>query len=720
VPFRLLTWLLAGAVWLCAPAGTGAQAPDRAAAQNELRTLARALRDSPSPARYNRLKEFAERHAKSELGARAALALGYHDSANGLHALAERWLKQAEADAVLREYAVYWRALALRGLKREADALAQLEDFRRDFPESVMAEPALAALAEAALALNRPERALAVLQAQPNVEARPALLLLRGLAQEQMARLEGVAADYVRLYYDWPLSEEAGKVAGKLTALERALGEKFPAPTASQRVARAAAFYDARRWRDARLEYERLAPRLDGVERERASLRIAHARAQLGAGPAPLAELALTDAELDAERLYLLSQAHRAREQEAEMLAAVEQAALRASQSPWAEEALFAGGNYFWLKLDRARAAEFYRRATEQFPAGKNAAPAAWRAAWAAYLERRPEAAALFEDYVRRFPATPQVANALYWLGRAAERAGNVPHARSFYLKLAERFPHNYFAFQAEERMRALGEGPTNASDVLPLVPPPPPLPGFEQAIPTAAAARWRRADALRVIAFDASAELELRAAHAATGSAFLLLEAAQAAVAAGRYTASITAARQAVPQLEARRFDEVPEQVWRTVYPLPYAAEIERHAARNHLDPRIVAGLIRQESIFQRDAVSRAGAVGLMQVLPSTGRRVARQLRLGYARARLFQADYNIRLGTAHLENLRKQFDTLEKALAAYNAGEHRVVPWLAERNFDEPAEFVESIPFTETREYVQIVIRNAEIYRRLYGQPR
>jgi soluble lytic murein transglycosylase len=222
---------------------------------------------------------------------------------------------------------------------------------------------------------------------------------------------------------------------------------------------------------------------------------------------------------------------------------------------------------------------------------------------------------------------------------------------------------------------------------------------------------------ALRSIAFDASAELELRAAHAQTGAPRLLLEAAKAALDAGRYMPAVATTRQAFPQLESRRWEDVPEEVWRVAFPFAYGDAIFKYANKNELDPMLVAGLIRQETIFQSDAVSRAGAVGLMQVLPSTGRRLARSERVRYTRAKLFDPEYNLRLGTVYFRDLIRMTGSTEAALAAYNAGEDRVAAWKGSREFEEPAEFIESIPFTETREYVQIVMRNAEIYRRLYG---
>ena len=130
-----------------------------------------------------------------------------------------------------------------------------------------------------------------------------------------------------------------------------------------------------------------------------------------------------------------------------------------------------------------------------------------------------------------------------------------------------------------------------------------------------------------------------------------------------------------------------------------------------------LVAGLIRQESAFEPEARSGKSAIGLMQLIGPTARLLAKQEKIRYSRAMLVNPDYNVRLGTAYVANLVKQFGGAESALAAYNAGEDRVTAWTAGQSYRETAEFVDSIPFTETRQYVQIVTRNADIYRRLYG---
>src|SRR6202043_963981 len=171
------------------------------------------------------------------------------------------------------------------------------------------------------------------------------------------------------------------------------------------------------------------------------------------------------------------------------------------------------------------------------------------------------------------------------------------------------------------------------------------------------------------------------------------------------------------VPNFDSRKFSDIPVNVWKTLYPLPYEASLRREATRNDFDPMFAAGLIRQESTFQADAVSHANAIGLMQVLPKTGKLLAKQLKVRYVKTKLFEPDYNLQLGMLYIASLLRATGAPEYALAAFNAGEDRIAAWRAERNYEEIPELVESIPFTQTREYVQIVLRNAAVYRIIYG---
>jgi soluble lytic murein transglycosylase len=699
------------------PNATADSAGQPAFTEKQLEKLSRALKEPNASPAYVQLSSFASRKSSGTLGLRAALALGYYDYTKGNYAQAAKWLARAQSEPLIADYALYWAAETDLASGHSADALAELKRFRTEYPDSVMTDAALQSLGDAALASNQPGDAVTALEAYAQTTQRPALLLLRGEAREQAGKPLDAVADYQAVYLRFAVSEQARQAATKLGFLRSSLAPNYPALPLDQRLAHTAMLFGAKSWSEAREEYAEIMPELSGADRERAQLRILECGVALGSGPSEMVALQITDPDVDAERLDALAEYYRAQQQEAQMVTAVEGVISRAPSSHWAESALFLAGNYYWVQLDRERAAGYYKRLEEDFPASTNAPAAQWRVAWAAVLKRHPEAAVLLQDHLRRFPGSSYTPDALYWLGRLAEEAGVAPLARGYYTKLAERYPQNYFETQARARAREVGTGPVEKSDVLDSIPAVSAIPKLDGPIPLAAVGRQARADALRSVGFDASAELELRAGYAATGEPRLLLEAAQSAAAAGHYGAAIVTVRQIFPQLESQPFSDVPRDVWRVAYALPFEASIRRWSAKAGVDPMLVAGLIRQESAFEPEARSGKSAIGLMQLIAPTARLLAKQEKIGYSRARLVDPDYNVRLGAVYLAGLEKQFGGAESALAAYNAGEDRVTLWTAGQAYRETAEFVDSIPFTETRQYVQIVTRNADIYRRLYG---
>jgi soluble lytic murein transglycosylase len=685
--------------------------------EDQLEKLARSLKGTSASRAYAQLSVIATQKSSGILGMRAALALGYFDYNKGHYPQAMSWLARAKNDPLLADYALYWTAETNLAQGHSSDALAELKQFRKQYPDSVITDQVLESLGQAALASNQPAEAVAALDAAALTAQRPGLLLLRAEAREHTNDLVEAAVDYEAVYMRFPTSEQAREAGEKLNFLRDTLGEKFPQLSVAQRLDHASTLFAERDWRDARSEYSALLPELSGIDHERAALRVVECGVALGEGPGQLAALLITSPEVDAERFASLADYYRSQHDDAEMTAAVEAAISRAPNSPWAESALFLAGNYYWVRMDRDSAVSYYQRVEENFPQAPDAAAAQWRVAWTAVLKRQSDSDDLLKDHLRRFPGSLYTSDALYWLGRLAEEAEAPNLARSYYAKLADRYPQNYFENLASERLRALGREPMQVSDVIAQIPPVSAIPKLDGAIPLAAVRNHARAEALRSIAFDASAELELRAGYDATGQARLLLEVAQTALTAGRYGAAIITVRQIFPQLESQRFAEVPRDVWTTAYALPFESSIRRWAARAGLDPMLVAGVVHQESAFDPDAHSGKDAIGLMQLLPGTARLLARQQKIGYSRSRLTDPDYNVRLGTAYLAQLVKEFGTTEAALAAYNAGEDRVELWTAGQGYRDTAEFVDSIPFTETRQYVQIIARNAEIYHRLYG---
>jgi len=697
-----------------------ASTPEDASLQKELAGLARELHHG-TPGAYEKVAAFASKNANSVWGQRAALALGFDDYSKARFPQALGWLQKAKGDALLHEYTLYWSAQTEHALKKAAEAARDLATLLKDFPNTAIKEQVLEAYVQTTVEIGRPQDGLEALAAEPAAGSKPALLLVRARANEAARKLVPAATDYRTLYYKFPLSDESKDAATALPRLNKQLHSEFPYATAELQDQRAQAFYDAHKWKEARAEYEKLAAMLKdpaNPTRQRALVRSAECRQHPKPAPALFAKLNVTDPEADAERLFALSQAYRSDKNEVQMLTAIEKTGEKYPQSRWTDEALMAAGNYYWVQLERSKAVSYYQRILDAFPAGKNAYNAEWRIAWLAFLEQQPYADDKITVFLRKYPVSAGADNALYWLGRGAERSGNPAHARAYYRKAADRFPTTYFGQHAALRLDKLGPGEENISDVLLQIPAPPSLRPFDEPIPAGVADLWNRAQALRTIAFDNSAELELKAAFAATNSPRFLVEAAQAAFDQGHFASGMNYGRQAVPNFDARKYNEVPVNVWKVLFPLPYESTLRREAERNNFDPMFAAGLIRQESTFQADAVSHANAIGLMQILPKTGKILAKQRRVSYNKASLFDPTVNIELGMLYIAELTKATGGPEYAAAAYNAGEDRIALWKAERSYDEIPELVESIPFTETREYVQIVLRNASMYRQIYGE--
>lgn len=697
-----------------------ADTPADEAAQRELADLARAMRNGV-PGSYEKLSAFAVKNTTSVWGARAALALGYEDNSKNRNAQALGWLLKAQNDTLLREYALYWTAQTQRALGRYPDAYKVFQTIRQEYPNTAMREPLLEAFAPTAVLLGHAQEAIDALNEYSATTSKPGLLQERGRAYQTAHQLPRAAKDFQTIFYKFPMADEAKPAGTSLTQVMHALGREYPYPGVELQEQRAQAFFDARKWKDARTEFEKLLTMLKDPEnptRQRAQLRVAQCRVQLKGSPSLIATLKTPDIEVDAERLYALSQAYRNDKKEAEMFTALNTLAQKYPVSRWNEDGLMAAGNYHWVDLNRSKAVVDYQLVLDNFPTGKYAYNCEWRIAWVAYLNRQPDADDRLTNFLLKYPVSANSVDAMYWLGRNAERAGNSGRARSLYAKAVDRFPETYFGNAAAARLAKLGPGEENPAEFLEKIPPPPALRSFEEPIPAAAEDRWARAQALRAIAFDSSAEQELKNAYFATSSPRFLLEAAQAAFDQGHYGAGMAYGRIIVPNFDSRKIGDVPVSAWKALYPLPYEAALRREAAKNDFDPMFAAGLIRQESTFQADAVSPKNAIGLMQVLPKTGKLFAKKMKVRYTKDRLFEPDFNLAVGMIYIANLLRQMGAPEYAAAAYNAGEDRIAAWKGERNYEEIPELVESIPFTETREYVQVVLRNTAVYRMIYGQ--
>ena len=367
--------------------------------------------------------------------------------------------------------------------------------------------------------------------------------------------------------------------------------------------------------------------------------------------------------------------------------------------TPWAEEALMDQAHFYQKDARDEDALPYFRRLAAEYPQGKYADAAAWRVAWADRRANRPaDAAERLEAALAGRPTSAYTPGFLYWAGRTRREAGEEDRARAHFAETIRRYKHAYHGLRAQE---ALGGEAADAA-------PPDPGPAIEEPGRT-------RIRQLLLIGRLPEALDETRAlpqtpqAQATRG--FILWK-------QGQLRPAITALRRAYPGWVGAGGDKLPEPLWHILYPLDFEKALREEAAKNGLDPALVAALIWQESTFDPQAVSAVGARGLMQIMPPTGRELARGIGLKYRIDMLHEPDRGIELGTRYLKRMIDGFGgRVDKALAAYNAGPSRVSSWTRARPGQSAEEFIEGIPFAETRSYVMTILANREHYRRIYA---
>jgi soluble lytic murein transglycosylase len=569
-------------------------------------------------------------------------------------------------------------------------------------------------------------KALSALQSDYKILPQPDGDFALGLAFEALGEQPQAALSYERAFYEYPNTDLAAQSSTAIERLQKALGKDFPPATARQQLDRCEKWLDAKQYAKARQEYSVLAESLTGPEKDDAKVGIGKTDYLAGEFNAALRYLkgfhVTARSEADAERLYYLTEAAHKVNDDKEMTEAVKQLTEHDPKSPWRLKALIAAGNHYELTNDRQKYIPIFKAAVDAFPAGNSTAYAHWKVAWDAYVNDQPERITLLREQVERYLEDSHAGTALYFLGRIAESAGKDAEARAYYDRISAQFPHFFYGVLARKQVRDKVAAATPDSDSVMWLEDVdwPEHRDLSATEPNAATERRiERARLLIGAALPDLAESEIRFGAKTENEQpqLLAMELAQSAESPFR---ALRVMKSFSSDYLSLALDKAPVKFWQMLFPLPYKDDVFVNARERGLDPWDVAALIRQESEFNPEAKSRANAYGLMQLIPPTGRMLGRQQGLGaVSTSLLLNPAVSIKLGT---EYLRQQLSSWDgdwfRTLAAYNAGPGRVRGWLTGTNYREPAEFVESIPFNETREYVQAVLRNADIYRELYSK--
>jgi soluble lytic murein transglycosylase len=623
-------------------------------------------------------------------------------------------------DPNLANYATYYRGLAQLGLGRYDEAMATLSLLATRPLDGALKELTALQLAEAALARGMADR----------VEPALAQLTLDKLANpeevwQMRARVEEAAGhkahaleSYRRLYYDYPLSPQAANAPGAIARLRT--GDLDQGETFERGLARAERFYSAKRYADARNAFTALSPATDDA-RELVALRLAETDFYTGKRRQAREALRtmLASPTRGAEARYISLLATQAMGDRAAYIREAKDLANDFPQSPWSEEALN-GLATDYIKADDDEAAdEVLRQLLEKFPGGRYADRAAWKVGWRSYRAAEFEdAAEVFETAAARSPRADNRPAWLYWSGRARDRLNNPTTANARYRLVVADYQNSYYGRLASKILASRGEPTVAARITAAPAATLSPVVASDDIIRSLITAQMYP-DALREVQYAQrvwgdSPQLQATSAWIRHQQGLTLSAEERFAALRG----AITTMRRAYPQFMAAGGEALPADVLRIIFPLDYWPLITKYSAQHDLDPYLIAALMAQESTFTAEIRSHANAYGLMQIIPSTGRRYARKVGIsGFNTAMLRQPEINVRLGTQYFRDLIDRYGGPHFALASYNAGESRVDRWTKERPNVPQDEFIDDIPFPETQTYVKRILGTAEDYRYLYG---
>lgn len=622
----------------------------------------------------------------------------------GLHRLREAAAAAHESrTGLLAPYALTLEGEALllagdAGASLEPLRLARVDDGPPGLRASALFADALLGVGASEEALREARRA-AALPGQP-AETQAAMAWDAAQALASMAASDrGRAVEAAHALREFWLRHPEHPAAESARALQRELQVALPEPSGRDLLLRASRLLSAGQPAAAAAQALVARDLLKGADRAEAAL--LHARALAADGRRAEATSSLEEAwthgkeHVGAQAGMLLARDRARRGHEAEAIQIAAAVARRFRDAPEAEESIL-----FTARLladggergkARARLAKLARRR-----GATNASSARWTLAWMSYQDGLGDAAERFAAFTASAAGDEERAQGLYWQARS----GPPQSAEALLRRAAELDPLGYYGLLARERLGQVNEGPV----------PFPPLRATALAAPPPRLTLGLELASLGLLS-EAAAEADWYVQHHAgdAGAAALPLYER-----AGRADRALLLAQ----ALVGARGAKAPRALLDAAYPAAFPREVGASAERAQIDPYLVLAVMRRESLFKPDTRSAAGAVGLLQLLPATARRAAAVLDRPTPRdEQLLEPATAIDLGTWYLAELLGRFGDPAVALAAYNAGPRNSGPW-ASRAVGRPLdEWVEDIPYRETRRYVKVVLGAWSAYRILAG---
>lgn len=757
---RVLPMMLAAlVVGVSAPIASGADAvptPVRPAATP-------AATEEPVPSLSSALRALHGGHPERAAGdiVRIRTAGGLGDPAEGHYLVGRAWLEAgkpqyavlplrqaARSYEPLQDYALFHLGEAYLQLERGASAVESFERLLVDFPDSVLVVRTRLRLADALAADAQWDRAIEtykkVMETGGSGLGRADLLEKIATCQERKGDADGAVDNWIRIWRDYPSTAAARVAAVRLDAHEKA-GVQVPSRKgAIVRWWRALAMSESGKHGEALAEIDRLVAskaKLPADWRVRRSLVLFRKRDYPSARKELEKAVATIPAGQDrAEAMYWLGRSQARLDDY--RAAHVTYVRLR-KQYPrvkWSREALFKQGLMSLERKELDKSASYFALYAKSYPRAGDADEAVWYTGWSQFRAKKYAASeATFRRLMTRYPSSSLVARARYWTGRGQLLSGKKEQGIETLTRLAEEEMLTYYGLlaagalaesgvellppeAAEEEIAAVdedaeaGDEAPHASDATSA--PAEPSDEIETVVPPA---NYRfhvtRAKTLVRLGFQQEAALELTAARHAAEMRIHKLELARLALDAEYYHGAMYIARTALgDELDS---NDPSSEVYQLAYPKAFGRFVLSYADQYEYKPSMLWAIMREESTFRPEVVSPVGAIGLLQIMPYTGQEIADGLGVkGFTAERLYDPEINIGFSAWYVRKLLSRYGGNEAlAIGSYNAGPDAMDRWLKARGELALDEFVEEIPYTETRRYVKRVLMSYGIYETLYG---
>ena len=723
----LATLLLASVVWL-APA----HAFEHALGQIEKGI--RLLHEENYTGAYN-LFDTVDTGSSQLLETRVNYLAGYALFKSGRYQEALEMLSRVTDNILVGDYALAHIAQIQSNEERYKKVVEATAKIREKFPRSPVLHETAMMEAEALLKTGSRDKAIKLLQW--HVKSRPkngheSLWMLAQML-EGAGRLQETYKMYQRIFYRHPHTDLAERARGETVRLYNTHKGKFRTGAPSKKLKRVKILIKELQLNEAEL-YIRIidmskldkemqaklliqrARALDKLNRDNEAIevyqRVAKGFGKTKSGPEALYRMARLQWNLGSDKTAMNLMDRLASEYP------------RHKRTP---TALYVSGRIEDGNGNHDRAIDNWMRVVEEYPDSEIAPTCLWNVGWSHYQRGDYiQAQNAFTLFAEKFPDSDEIKKVLYWHGRATIDIGNRDKKIEQFERLMEEFPNSYYTILAKN-----GMDNSIYTQMIRFYPNEDLLDEILERNIAAAVKKYQKEPELDTnqqwalyssrnwvaLGFKERAKplLDMLAKGMKTKNGHLIWLGYQY-YRAGLYSdmfwrLDMVMANQDIDKHQKQFLTNV-------MYPVPHWQTIRSEAERYNVDPMLVLALIRQESRFDTEVVSRADARGLMQIIPPTGKRISKQLSIdGYSDDLLHDPQVNIRMGVFYLSNLLKRTGgELAPALASYNAGMRVVKKWLKRLPYDDVSKFIETIPYPETRGYVKSVLRNYGVYQDIY----